>query len=256
MIKTIIVDDDSFHHESLKQMLTEHFKQIVIVATSTNVPDAVEKINELKPQLVFLDIEMSPYSGFDLLAMVEERDFEVIFTTSYQKYAIQAIKASALDYLEKPVDLGKLAESIQRYQNKTGQDRIANLLQNFKLPYENQRIALPDCEGIHFFEVNRIIYCINDNSSTHFYIKTDDPKIPVKRLTVSKGLGHWEDFLFEKGPFFRVHNRYMVNINYIKRFSKGDNAYLEIENIQGTISIARDKKNEFIKFLKSKKIVL
>jgi two-component system LytT family response regulator len=133
---------------------------------------------------------------------------------------------------------------------------VKNLLQNIVLPYENQRIGLTDNDGTHFFDVRDIIYCINDNSYTHFYIKTDNQATPVKRLTVSKGLGHWEDFLFEKGYFFRVHNRYMININYIKRLNKGDGAYLEILNVPGTISIARDKKNDFIKFLRSKKIVL
>jgi len=96
MISTVIVDDDVFHIEALTKLLKSHFSQVKIVAVSSNVPDAVEKIDKLKPQLIFLDIEMSPYSGFDLLEMVSERNFEVIFTTAYQQYAIQAIKASAL----------------------------------------------------------------------------------------------------------------------------------------------------------------
>lgn len=133
---------------------------------------------------------------------------------------------------------------------------IRYLLQNFALPYENQRIGLTDSEGTHFFDVRNIVYCVNDNSYTHFHIKTDSPATPVKRLTVSKGLGYWEEFLFEKGYFFRVHNRYMVNINYIKRLNKSENAYLEILNIPGTVSVARDKKNDFIQFLKTKRIVL
>jgi two-component system LytT family response regulator len=255
MIRTLIVDDDLLHLESLQKMLEENFKQVEVIATSSNVPDAVNKINELRPQLAFLDIEMDSFTGFDLLEMVDEHDFEVIFTTSYQQYAIQAIKASALDYIEKPIDTEKLAEALQRYRNKSGQARIKNLLENFKLPHHDQRIALPDSSGMNFYEANRIICCISDNSTTYFQIKTDDPKTPIKRVAVSKGLSLWEDFLFEKGFFFRVHNRYMVNINYIKRFVKSENAYLVIDHLDH-IPVARNRKDELIQFLRTRRMVL
>lgn len=256
MIKAILVDDDLMHLGSLQKMLSEEFKQVEVIATCANVPDAVAQVNRLKPQLIFLDIEMSPYSGFDLLEMVDERNFEVIFTTSYQRYAIQAIKASALDYIEKPIDKGKLAEAIQRFRHKTSQANIKNLLENFRLPNENQRVALPDNDGMHFFETNRIICCTSDNSTTYFHIKTDDAKAPVRRITISKGLTHWEDFFFEKGFFFRVHNRYMVNINYIKRFVKIENSYLVMEHFQEHVPVARGSKNDFVRFLKTKGMVL
>lgn len=133
---------------------------------------------------------------------------------------------------------------------------IKSLLENFRRTNENQRVALPDSDGMNFFEANRIIYCVNDNSTTYFHIKTDDPKAPVRRLAISKGLGHWEDFLFEKGFFFRVHNRYMVNINYIKRFVKIENSYLVMEHFQEHVPIARSSKNDFVRFLKTKGMVL
>lgn len=255
MIKAILVDDDFMHLGSLQKLLSEEFKQVEVMATCANVPDAVSKVNRLKPQLVFLDIEMSPYTGFDLLEMVDERDFEVIFTTSYQRYAIQAIKASALDYIEKPIGKEKLGEALQRFRHKTSQANIKNLLENFRLPNENQRIALPDSCGMSFYETKRIICCTSDNSTTYFQIKTDDLKTPVKRIAVSKGLAIWEDFLFEKGFFFRVHNRYMVNINFIKRFVKSENAYLVIDHLEH-IPVARNRKDELIRFLKTKGMVL
>jgi len=256
MIRTILVDDDPKHLESLQKILNVHFKQIEIVATADNVPDGARKINELKPQMVFLDVEMGQYSGFDLLEMVDERDFDVIFTTSYQRYAIQAIKASALDYIEKPVDKEKLSEAIQRYRDKTVKNHINNLLENFRLPPQNQRIALADSNGMNFYETNRIICCISDNSTTYFQLKTEDPKTPVKRVAVSKGLSQWEDFLFAKGFFFRVHNKYMININYVKKFVKNENAYLLLEHFQEHIPVARNRKDEFIQFLRAKGIVL
>lgn len=255
MIKTIIVDDDLLHLESLQKMLEENFRYVEIIGTSNNVPDAVKKIDNLKPQLVFLDIEIEPLTGFDVLEMVNERDFEVIFTTSYQKYAVQAIKVSALDYIEKPVDKLELGKAMQRYRDKTGMTRINNLLENFKLPPLNQRIALPDNDGMNFFEAGCIVCCVSDNSTTYFHIKTDDPKTPVRKIAISKGLGHWEDFLFEKGFFFRVHNRYMVNINYIKRFVRTENSFLVMEHFQEHVPVARSSKNDFISFLKTKGMV-
>ncbi len=256
MIRAILVDDDPKHLGSLREMLNCHFKQVDIIETAGQVPDAVEKIDRLKPDLVFLDIEMGTYSGFDLLEMVDERNFEVIFTTSYQKYAIQAIRASALDYIEKPIVAEKLAEALQRFKHKTRQSNISNLLENFRLPNETQRIALPDSDGMHFFETNRIICCETDNSYTYFHIKTDDTKLPVRKLAVSKGLSHWEDFLHDKGFFYRVHNQYMININYIKLFAKKDSSYLSIEHIGVTVPVARNRKDDFIRFLKAKGIVV
>lgn len=256
MIRTILVDDDPKHLESLRGLLSEFFKQVEIVATSGNVPDAVQKINDLKPQLVFLDIEMGQFTGFDLLEMVDERNFEVIFTTSYQQYAIQAIRASALDYIEKPIIKEKLADALQRFRHKTNRANVANLLENLRLPKENQRIALPDSEGMHFFEANRIICCVTDNSYTYFHIKTDEPKVNVRRYAISRGLSYWEDFLFDKGFFFRVHNQYMININYIKLFVKKESAYLIMDHYGETVPVARTRKEEFVQFMKSKGITL
>ena len=100
MIRTIIVEDDSMHSKSLVRLLEENFSNVEILAVCNNVPEAVKEITAQKPQLVFLDVELGPYTGFDLLEMLENRNFEVIFTTAYQKYAVRAIKTSALDYLE------------------------------------------------------------------------------------------------------------------------------------------------------------
>ena len=176
MIRTIVVDDDVLHLQSLVGLLGEHFKQVEILATSTDVPDAAKKIDELKPQLVFLDIEISPYTGFDLLEMVDNRDFEVIFTTSYNRYAVQALKASALDFIEKPIDKDSLGEALLRYKEKTGKLKMQNLLVNFKLSNEDQKIALSDKSGLHFYELKNIVRCQSENSYTEFHILGESQK--------------------------------------------------------------------------------
>ncbi|HEY5510947.1 MAG TPA: LytTR family DNA-binding domain-containing protein [Prolixibacteraceae bacterium] len=257
MIKAIIIDDDVLHLQSLAELLNEHFKQVEIIATCNNVPDSVKIIDGLKPQLVFLDIEMSPYTGFDLLDMVNARDFEVIFTTNYNKYAIQAIRASALDYIEKPIRKENLGDALTRFKEKTGQIKMVNLLANFKLNFEDQKIALYDKCGLNFFEVKKIIRCQSDNAYTEFFIQDDEKINETIRIQVSKGMTCYEDFLIEKGFFFRVHNKHIVNINYIKRYAKEDGGYLIMnDKSKVTVPIARNRKEDFITFLKKKGIIL
>lgn len=258
MIRTIIVDDDCYHIESLVVMLNEHFKHVEIIATSSNVPDAVKKIDELRPELVFLDIEMGKHTGFDMLEMINERDFEVIFTTSYQKYAIQAIKASALDFIEKPIRKSNLEEALLRYKVKTGKERMLNLLSNFKLNSENQRIALPDKNGLSFFELKNIIRCQSDNSYTEFFILGENSNACVStKIVVSKGFNDFEDFLLDKGFFYRIHNQHIVNINYIKKFIRHDGGYLIMDDKSGiAIPIARARKDDFLNYLQSRGIIL
>ncbi len=257
MIKAIVVDDDIQHLNSLVALLNEHFKHVEILTTSTSVPDAVMKIDTLKPQLLFLDIEMSPYSGFDLLAMVNDRDFEVIFTTSYNIYDIQAIRASALDFIEKPIRIDSLGEALLRYKEKTGKARMVNLLANFKLNQEEQKIALYDKCGLSFFEVRKIVRCQSDNAYTEFFILDEDRKNETIRIEISKGLNCFEDFLIEKGFFFRIHNKHIINTNHIKRYIKEDGGYLIMDDSSKvTIPIARNRKEDFHRFLRLKGIIL
>lgn len=258
MIRTIIVDDDALHIQSLVDLLHADFKHVEIMATCSNVPDAASKINELKPQLVFLDIEMSPYSGFDLLEMVDERDFEVIFTTSYNRYAIQAIKASALDFIEKPLDKANLADALHRYKEKTGKSKMQNLIANFKLSNEEQKIGLTDKDGVHFYELKNIVRCQSDNSYTEFYILGESRKAgEVIRIVISKGINDFEDFLLEKGFFYRVHNQHLININHINKYVRNNGGYLVMDdNSGGSIPVARARKDDFLNFLRSKGIIL
>ncbi|HOW24303.1 MAG TPA: response regulator transcription factor [Bacteroidales bacterium] len=257
MIKTIIVDDDLYHTEALTNLLTQYFKQVEIIATCQDVPNAVKKIDELRPHLVFLDIEMEPYTGFDVLEMVNERDFEVIFTTAYQHYAVQAIKASALDYIEKPLNKNDLAEALMRYKTKTGNIKMANLLANFKLDNEGQKIALYDKGGLSFFEIRKIVRCQSDNTYTEFFIHHDDKKQGIIRIEVSKGMAYFEDFLLGKGCFFRIHNQHLVNIYHIKRYAKEAGGYLVMDDQSNTsIPIARARKEDFLDFLRLKGIVI
>jgi two-component system LytT family response regulator len=258
MIKTIIVDDDTQHLDSLSNMLNAHFKHVDIIATSNSIADAVKKIDALKPQLVFLDIEMGSLTGFDLLEMIRVREFEVIFTTCYQKYAIQAIKASALDFVEKPLNLNELSGALKRYKEKTGKIRMNNLLENFKINSEDQKIALTDKNGLNFYKTKDIIRCQSDNSYTEFFILNENDKQgQYSKIVVSKGFDAFEDFLVEKGFFYRIHNQHLININHIKKYVKEDGGYIIMDdNSNNTIPLARARKEDFIDFLRRRGIIL
>ncbi|MBN2520594.1 MAG: response regulator [Bacteroidales bacterium] len=253
MINAIIVDDDHKHAESLRKLIAADFKQVNIVSICYDIITGVQKTDQLKPDLLFLDIEMGVYTGFDLLEMTEH-NFEVIFTTSYQKYAIRAIKASALDYLEKPIDHEKLAEALNRYEEKSSQIKIANLLTNFKTQNENQKIALYDKGGLNFIRLNDIVRCHSDNAYTDFFILQENNSFVIQ---VSKGLNYFEDFLIDKGIFFRVHNQHLINVNHIKRFVKDNGGYLIMDdNSYQTIPLARARKDDFVIFLRQKGIII
>jgi two-component system, LytTR family, response regulator len=254
MIRTIIVDDDPLHLDSLIKLLNAGSQQIDLQCVCYDALSAIEKIDKYQPQLVFLDIEMPPYSGFDVLERVKNRNFEVIFTTSYQQYALQAIKASALDYIEKPVDSDKLAEALNRFEEKNGRLKMNNLISNFKLSDENQKIALYDKGGLNFVKLNDIVRCQTDNAYTEFLILQDKKSTVIQ---VTKGLSCFEDFLTDKGMFFRVHNQHLININHIKRFVKDNGGYLIMDdNPCLTIPIARARKDDFVSFLKLRGIII
>ncbi len=251
MIKTIIIEDDLSQTGTLLGLIKKNFKGVEVIATCTDVFDAVKKINELNPQLIFLDIELGDYSGFDLLDMVENRNFEIIFTTYYNQYAIRAIKVAALDYIEKPVSKNQLKEALCRFNKKTSKVKVDNLISNLKVEEIDQKIALAENNSVNFFKLKDLIYCHSENSSTEFYFSSEKRKI-----VATTGLFYYEEILVPRGCFFRVHNRYLVNINYIKKFVKGESAYIVMNDfLKTTIPIARSRKEKFITFLKSQNVI-
>lgn len=254
MIKTIIVEDDLMHVESLVKILHENFKNVQIEAICTNVPDAVKKIDTLKPHLVFLDVEMGPFTGFDVLEMVKRKDFEVIFTTAYEQYAIRAIKTAALDYIEKPVNVDKLTEALARYKLKTGAKKIQTLLENFKNNSEEQKVALYDKGCFLFVKLKDIIRLHSDNAYTEVFYKED--KKVIKTLT-SKGISYFEDLFQGKALFYRVHNQHLININYIRQMIYDNGLNLKMDDSEkSSIPVARARKEDFMLFLKQNGILI
>jgi two-component system, LytTR family, response regulator len=244
MKKAIIIDDELFCIEVLEELLKAHAETIEIVAKARSAPDGLQKIKELKPDLVFLDIEMPTMNGFELLEQCVNLNFTVIFTTAYDSHAIKAFKYSAIDYLLKPIDATDLKNAIDRFNNSTENNNYTLQLdlikENIKQlnPPHLQRIAIPTVDALIMQTISEIIMC--EASSSYTFIHTlNKPKI-----ISAKTLKDYEDILETHG-FLRVHNSFLINLNCIDRYVRGDGGTIILNNgIE--IPVSRSKKDILI----------
>jgi two-component system LytT family response regulator len=238
MINAIIIDDERHSCDALKMLLEKCCPQVQVVALCYSAEEGIKKINELNPQLVFLDIEMPHMNGFQMLEQLTTINFEIIFTTSHDQYAITAFKFSALDYLLKPVDREELQKAVQKVSNKITppvSQQLQILLQKINQPAITvHRIALPTMQGLEFVPVESIISCSSSNNYTEFFLADK------KKLLVSRTLKEVEDMLADHS-FLRVHNSHVVNLNAITRYVKGEGGYLVMTD-NSTVDVSRSRK--------------
>ncbi|HKR05536.1 MAG TPA: LytTR family DNA-binding domain-containing protein [Bacteroidia bacterium] len=224
-IKTLIIDDDVFIHEQLKDKLREFFPEINIVAVSENALQGIEAIKQFSPQLIFLDIQLPDLNGFEMLNHIEEKNFKIIFITSFNQYAIEAIRYSAFDYLLKPVKDDELKNSITRFRQSNNEltlkGKMENLLYNIGKSKEDFLLIIPTRQGEKKIPVHKIIRCEADSNYTHFYL-SDKTK-----FTASKTLKEFEEILSEN-DFIRIHKSHIVNKLYIKSVS--NDGYAELKD--------------------------
>ncbi|HBS86866.1 MAG: hypothetical protein A2W91_12610 [Bacteroidetes bacterium GWF2_38_335] len=244
-IKAIVVDDERHAADLIETMVNNCCPEVEVCAKANSVIEALKKINELKPDLLFLDIEMPYANGFDLLKAVENRTFDVVFITAYDRYAVQAFRVSAVDYLLKPLNEKDVSAAIKKVlekrKTKSGFGRVENLMENIsgKKP---KRIALfiNDCDT--FVEIDDIVRFEADNRYTTVYMTNN-----VKHF-VSRNIGEFEELLNEYN-FFRIHRSHLINTAQVKSVHKRDGGYLTM--VDGTqIEISRRKKDEFLQKLK------
>ncbi len=238
IINAIIVDDEVSSRETLTGMISAYCPEIRILGEAGGLQDGIATIESFKPDLVFLDIEMPFGTGFDLLEQLDEINFEIIFTTAYNQYAIKAIKIAALDYMLKPIDPKELQEAVQKLKNKNSSK------QHFKLEVLSQlqqeqlnditRIAVPSAESLDIVEVEDISYCQSVSNYTIFFLGSG------QQLVSSKTLKEYESLLPPK-KFLRVHQSYLVNLLQVKKYFKGRGGMLELKD-GTTIDVARDRK--------------
>ncbi len=248
MYKTIIVDDEKGCRDSLESLLKD-FSEINIIATVDSITLAQEAIVNLQPQLVFLDIEMPSGTGFELLEKISPINFDIIFTTAYDQYAIKAIKYSALDYLLKPIDPNELTESINRFSSKKHDQNLINdkfktLLNNISGENTHQKIAIPDGEGLNFIKISDIIRFQSDGSYTYMHVLGNK-----KPTLISKPIGDYQEMLTNE-PFVRIHRSHLINLQHVAKYVKGEGGYA-IMSDDSKVEISRRKKSEFIDALSS-----
>lgn len=245
-IKAIIIDDESRARNLLSNLLEDHCGDIKVIGAAANVPDGVLLINKHKPDVVFLDIEMPNYSGFKLLSFFKQVDFEIIFVTAYHKYAVEAFKVSAVDYLLKPLRVDLLEEAIEKLRTKISLTSMTDRLQILKTNLEDKKIkkiAVPVAEGLLFVKVEEISHVEANGSYANLFL-TDGSK-----MTVSKNLKYFATALEGHTGFYRVHRSYLVNLANIAKYNRQD-SLIHLEN--GTyINVARDAKTSFEGALKA-----
>lgn len=222
-MRAILIDDEIYNLENLRTLLGKHCPQVTIMATAENVNAAVDAIKKYVPDLVFLDIQMGEQTGFDVLEMLPERNFEVIFVTAYDQYGIKAVKFAALDYLLKPIDIEELIHAVNEAKNRLAKriqtSQLDFLLQQLKKPETNvSKIALQMQSEIRYVALSDIIRCEADNTYTYFFLTNE-------RILVSKSLKEYADLLRPNG-FLRTHQSHLVNPKFVKSWLKEDGGVL------------------------------
>ncbi|MTI39893.1 LytR/AlgR family response regulator transcription factor [Fulvivirga lutimaris] len=245
MVKSIIVDDELKSRESLQILLTDFCENVEVAALCQNVAEGIKAIKEHDPDVVFLDIQMQRETGFDLLEKIDEITFDVIFTTAYSEYAIKAFQFSAIDYLLKPIDISDLNRAVKKIEKKDKNDiskKLNNLLDNLN-PQQNaiKKLALPTHDGLVFVKIKNIIYLEATSNYTIFH--TNDGQ----QYMVSRTLKEYDEMLSEYN-FFRIHNAHLININYIKKYVRGDGGYVVLTN-DVSLDVSKRKKTGFLQKL-------
>ena len=244
MLKAIIVDDEPYCCETIATLLEES-RDVEIVSVCHNAADALVAIRKYSPDIVFLDVEMPKMNGFEMLEHLPQVNFEIIFTTSYDQYALKAIRFSAIDYLLKPVDEEELRTAIQKVIQRSQKpitQQLEILLQKIHQPSTPiNKIAMPTMEGLQMIPVDSIISCESDSNYTILQLKNN------KKLIVSRTLKEIEELL-EEHSFVRVHRCYLANMNEVEKYVKGEGGYLVMSD-GTTIDVARNKKEVLLKKL-------
>jgi two-component system LytT family response regulator len=242
----LIVDDELQSRSLIKKLLAVHFPNIISDEAET-VSNAVEKIQQISPKLVFLDVQMRGETGFDLLDKIGKSGFEIIFTTAHSEFALKAFRYSALDYLMKPIDANEfksaVEKAIQRIKNQESQAKqiefLKELRSNQKTP---NKLTVPTAEGFLFLGIADILYCHAVGNYTEFYLANHH------KILSSYTLGYYNEIL-NSHNFFRVHRSYLVNLAHIKMYKKGDGGVLVMNN-GDEIEVARSTKEVFLKIMK------
>lgn len=245
MLRSVVIDDE----KNSREVLTELLKlfEVEVIAEANNVQAGVKLIRETQPDLVFLDIEMPVENGFELFNYFDEINFQVVFVTAYNQYAVKAFQCSATDYLLKPVDTVQIRDALKKVKEKRKlpiMEKQLEILLNQIRGEERRKIALPTPSGYHFAKLEDIVWLEADANYTTIHLQDN------KNILSSQTLGKYEDLLPED-TFFRSHKSAIVNLNFVDDYLKKDDGLIVLQN-DIRVPLGRRRKNEFITHFKSK----
>lgn len=239
-LKTLIIDDEKDARDAMEVLLQKFVTGVEVIGQAVGVKDGIEKIKELNPDLVFLDINMEDGTGFDLLDQLDQFDFSLVFVTAFNQYAIKAFKYAAFDYLLKPVDLQELRKCVDRLSSTRilpSSDRI-NQLKTAKQKGKISKLTLPNLGGFDVVYISDIIRCEGQKNYTTFHMKDGN------KIVVSQTLKEYEMMLKDYG-FLRVFQSHVINLNCIQKYIKGRGGMVVMED-ESNIPVSREKKDELL----------
>lgn len=244
IIKSILVDDEPKSRNNLRSLLQEYCPAVEITGEAGSAVEALKLVRQLQPDLLFLDIEMGAASGFDLLRSLNgTQTFEVIFVTAFDKYGIQAVKACAIDYLLKPINILELTSAVDKALQHIGPKkenlRLKELVSNLDRGDDEQRIAIPLSDKVEFVNVHKIVRLQAEGNYTHIYLADG------KKYLVSKTLKEYDELL-ERFNFLRTHQSHLINFKKIASYVKSEGGFIVMDD-NSQIPVSRMKKDEIMK---------
>lgn len=250
VLKAIIVDDEEFARSSLFFLLQQNCPEVEITGIARSVSEAKEILNHHSIDLIFLDIAMPGGNGFELIPDAQLHNVAVIFTTAYDQYALKAIKANALDYLLKPIDIDELKVAVEKVSlyiklhkaNENKDERITNLASSLSSRSEIRKLTLPYGQGFKMIDIDDIIYIEADSNYSVFHLSNHD------KITVSKVLREFEELL-PSDQFVRIHKSSIINLNYLKEYNSKNGLQVHLKNGE-SINVSRRRASEFFEKIK------
>lgn len=230
MLKAVIIDDEQDSREILANYVTKYCTDVEVCGFGQSVKTGLEVIGKFKPDIVFLDIEMPYGNGFDLIEQVPDLNFETVFVTAFDNYAIKALNLSAAYYILKPIDIDELIAAVEKIKSEKAAD---NYIEHSKVLFDNiqvtnkqqQKVMLPTMEGFELVRVTDVIYCEADDNFTRFFLKDG------RKLLICRTLKFFEQTLEDCG-FMRIHRSYVVNLDCVVKYTKGKGGFVTLESGQ------------------------
>ena len=226
MLKTVIVEDEASSQETLNNYLKEYCPDVEVVGLAANIEDGKKLIEEVHPDLVFLDVEMPFGTGFDLLESLGKIQFQTIFVTAFSNYAIRAIQYSASNYILKPIDIDELIAAVEKVKKQDASKINATsiLLENMRNSRQQEtKIVLPVIEGFEIIQAQEVIHCQSDDNFTRFNLENK------QKLMICRTLKYYQEILEPLG-FLRIHKSHLVNLERVRKYIKGSGGFVVMSN--------------------------